>query len=436
MAIVCGTDFSEHGTQVVRAAAALAGAWKVPLVVVHAMDMDGGGLYGFGRQAMLDAARRTMEELLAKEVPGEVDREGLVVLGAADELLASTARERNATLLVIGFLGRRGAGGFRLGSTADRLAQATPVPLLVVRLSEPIAAWIRGERPLWLMVGSDFSAVTTPALQWARRLGEFRRCETTYVYSYGPFTEHHRMLLPPSQLALDGDPVVERTLEQELADRLGGLRPGERVRAVVNPAGNSVGDHLSALATREQIDLLVVGSHQRQGFGAVWHGSVARRVLDTAEGSVLLVPRTDAGEEAKAPVRVRTLLVPTDLSPEGDRAIAWAAAMAPDDATLVLLHVSTEGGSLSPSEAEKLRQALESRIPEAARSRRVRFRVELTGGIEVAEAICEAADRFGVDAVCLGTHGRTGMRRLFAGSVASRVLARCDRTVLLVRPPR
>lgn len=48
--------------------------------------------------------------------------------------------------------------------------------------------------------------------------------------------------------------------------------------------------------------------------------------------------------------------------------------------------------------------------------------------------IVDYAKRERFDLIAMATHGRSGLARLFAGSVASRVLERADLPVLLVRP--
>jgi nucleotide-binding universal stress UspA family protein len=49
------------------------------------------------------------------------------------------------------------------------------------------------------------------------------------------------------------------------------------------------------------------------------------------------------------------------------------------------------------------------------------------------EEITRFAKRKGVDLIVMGTHGRTGLPRLFMGSVAERVLQRAPCSVLTAR---
>ena len=54
----------------------------------------------------------------------------------------------------------------------------------------------------------------------------------------------------------------------------------------------------------------------------------------------------------------------------------------------------------------------------------------------VIEAILNAADREGADLIAMASHGRSGLSRVFYGSVAAGVLQRVDRPLLLIRSRR
>jgi nucleotide-binding universal stress UspA family protein len=85
-------------------------------------------------------------------------------------------------------------------------------------------------------------------------------------------------------------------------------------------------------------------------------------------------------------------------------------------------------------EAE-LRHTLEALIPGEAAARGVTVRTELLSGVRAASALCQAAERHGVDIFCVSSHGRTGVRRAVLGSVAQEVVARSHRPVLVVKHP-
>ena len=59
-----------------------------------------------------------------------------------------------------------------------------------------------------------------------------------------------------------------------------------------------------------------------------------------------------------------------------------------------------------------------------------RFCVERGGTVNT---IIEIAEREGIDLIAMSSHGRTGLARVFYGSVAAGVLHRVDRPLLLIR---
>ena len=146
----------------------------------------------------------------------------------------------------------------------------------------------------------------------------------------------------------------------------------------------------------------------------------------------------------------RNNLCPTDLSPAGDAAVAVAYTMAAQGGKVHLLHVTETvpvGATLSvpyvpaymPSTEEredlltKARQQMARSVPAQAARRGVETEFHVVDGFNAAVAIEEEARRLQVDAVVMGTHGRTGIGRILMGSVAATVVRRLDVPVILVR---
>jgi nucleotide-binding universal stress UspA family protein len=144
--------------------------------------------------------------------------------------------------------------------------------------------------------------------------------------------------------------------------------------------------------------------------------------------------------------RLRRILHATDFSPASRAGFVRAMAMAKADrAQLVLVHVLTPqaalavNGYISPriyddleAAAEKFGQTHLNDLRAKARKGGVRSKTLLLHGL-ADQQIIRAARSAKADLIVIGTHGRTGLARLFLGSVASRVLvgARCP--VLTVR---
>jgi nucleotide-binding universal stress UspA family protein len=159
----------------------------------------------------------------------------------------------------------------------------------------------------------------------------------------------------------------------------------------------------------------------------------------------------EGAAKSAAIAELRRVLVPTDFSDTSVAAVPYAYAVSASGGAVHLLHVVepvTAPNPLyahytpgrSPAAEERARQETELRarlaalVPAAAQTRGVRTELELLEGNEVAELICERAERLDVDAICIGSHGRSGLRRALLGSVAESVLRGTRRPILLVRP--
>jgi len=66
------------------------------------------------------------------------------------------------------------------------------------------------------------------------------------------------------------------------------------------------------------------------------------------------------------------------------------------------------------------------------REKGIEARVRVVHG-PVVEAIINAAEREKADLIALASHGRSGLSRVFYGSVAAGVLHRVDRPLLIIR---
>ena len=141
----------------------------------------------------------------------------------------------------------------------------------------------------------------------------------------------------------------------------------------------------------------------------------------------------------------RRILHPTDFSRASTPALRRAVALARAcRAPLVLLHVMTPpspfiGEGTPPSSYADLlilaRRSAKRRLAAVfVRVRRtgVRAQAVFAEGLPVDE-ILRAARRARADLIVMGTHGRTGVSRVFMGSVAERVVRESRCPVLTVR---
>jgi nucleotide-binding universal stress UspA family protein/quercetin dioxygenase-like cupin family protein len=140
---------------------------------------------------------------------------------------------------------------------------------------------------------------------------------------------------------------------------------------------------------------------------------------------------------------IRTILHPTDFSENSRFAFQTACALARDNqATLVVLHVMIPSVSPrqdvpppDPHHPAESQGALE-RFP-WPRPSDLRLRVDfrLAEGDPAEEALL-FAEAMHCDLIVMGSHGRTGLKRLLTSSVGEEVLRKAACPVLIVKTPQ
>ena len=135
----------------------------------------------------------------------------------------------------------------------------------------------------------------------------------------------------------------------------------------------------------------------------------------------------------------RKILCPVDFSDNSMSALAQAAKLARrDDALLYLLHVEFVPMSNPAKLAEYFTVSTEPGrlwLEQIAQKHLLKVRHEVLEQIGwPAEVIRKAAQDLDVDLIVIARHGRTGLNRLFLGSVAEHVVRRSERSVLSFGP--
>jgi nucleotide-binding universal stress UspA family protein len=266
----------------------------------------------------------------------------------------------------------------------------------------------------------------------------------------------------PLWLPHDGVPHIDPAFEldrrrraetwlAERADRLA-AESGVEVHATF-----LLGDTVQALELylREpKIDLVVMTTHGRSGISRAWLGSVADGVVRSSPVPVLLIRVTDDRPTGE-PGEFHRVLVPLDGSELARSILEPALALSPlGDAKFDLLTVVQPPPVIEPfpdvavivdrAGVERAQQAAlassvhaaEAYLGRIARDARLRAPiVKVTVHTQPARGILEYADEIGADLIALATHGRSGLARVFIGSVADKVVRGSRSPVLIVRPP-
>jgi nucleotide-binding universal stress UspA family protein len=143
----------------------------------------------------------------------------------------------------------------------------------------------------------------------------------------------------------------------------------------------------------EGVDAVVLGTRNERGALRLLEGSVSSTIVRRADVPVFVV-----SQAMRLPfARCARILVAVDDSAPNERAIDFAAAFARADGAALV-------------------------------------RCDVASAPDAAEQIIGAAASHDVDAIVVGTHGRSAVRRLFVGSVAEGVLRQSRVPVAFVRP--
>jgi nucleotide-binding universal stress UspA family protein len=202
------------------------------------------------------------------------------------------------------------------------------------------------------------------------------------------------------------------------------------------------------IASEEYCDLIVMGTHGREGIPRLVQGSVAEGVLRNTPLPVMLVHHTPRPFE---PLFHR-ILVPVDGDEISDTALAHASELAQAlKATLDVLHVipdvtaglkNVEGASQDVQrfvdEAENesheiIAQAWSQIRSSAIEPNRIEVFETRLNNAKIQDVILRHAKQRKIDLIVMGTHTRTGLARFVMGSVAEGVVHHASLPVLLVR---
>ena len=143
-------------------------------------------------------------------------------------------------------------------------------------------------------------------------------------------------------------------------------------------------------------------------------------------------------------IDVRRILVPIDFSESAAAVLDWAAHLAEEHGSrILLLHVYHLPVEFQQVEGAYLPPDFWSTVKNEAEQRLAAYAEDLKGrGLEVeallregypATVIVEEAKSLEADLVVIGTHGLSGLKHMLLGSIAERVVQKAPCPVLTVK---
>jgi nucleotide-binding universal stress UspA family protein len=301
MTILCGTDFSPHAAQAVRVAGLIARGSGQRLHLVHVLPAGVSHPAGDSPPDETGRARQRLASEAELMAPAGFQMDTEVLNGRPDEVLVESARQLHASLIVVGAVGHHAIDRWLVGSCAERTAREAPVPALVVREARPFEEWLVNGRTFRVVVGCEAGPSSDAALAWAGTLGKIGAIELIVTRLVFPGEENRRVGAAGPGMGVTLSPAAEAGLLEELRGRTTSLLGDVKARLKVIPGLGRIDRHLVIAAEELGGDLVVVGSHQREGFRRWWHGSVSSGVLHAAPMSVAVVPVRPPGGPGSDP---------------------------------------------------------------------------------------------------------------------------------------
>jgi nucleotide-binding universal stress UspA family protein len=288
--ILVPVDFSELSIEAIQPAKNLARRFNanVHLVHVHWFDYPAGftALPGPVAGWSMTVQEQVEESLAArlKEIGSRFELSPancyLRTGAPAFDEISRLAQELPADLVVTSTHGHGGVKHFFLGSTAERLVQHAPCPVLVSRKGRATIDKI--------LVPVDFSRCSLEGLKYAIQFADqsaARLFILNAVYLGEPYTADGFAMYDLSALEKKERKNAEQQMRRFVRQaKFGGVKYETLVKT-----GHST-DHICAFAEKERIDLIITSTHGRTGFKHTLMGSTAEQVVRRAPCSVLVVP--------------------------------------------------------------------------------------------------------------------------------------------------
>lgn len=293
-----------------------------------------------------------------------------------------------------------------------------------------------------ILVPIDFSPESLKALRYAKRLVERFKAKLHMVHVVTPplvLFPQPRQVLPPNFTDEMVGNAIDR-FEEVVRDFSLPLRHYTvRIGAVAL--------EINEVARITRTDFIAIATRGYSGLKRAFLGSTTESVVRKAPCPVLVVREKDGSTQPRArkgPLQFRKILVPLDFSEPSRLGLEYALSFAQEfHATLVLFHsifvsayvmgnrhTAHHAPTLIANQQEYARREMEELLEAISRKGGV-AEIKIAVGSAV-EQIGKYVRKAGVDLIITSTHGRTGLRRVFIGSTAERLIRYATCPVLVV----
>jgi len=277
-----------------------------------------------------------------------------------------------------------------------------------------------------ILVAVDGSESSKNALHQAFKLANEEKCWITVTSVVPPYEGEIEILGIKDIRAALRRPCEDALTEVEK------IAKTERMLVKTVCEEGEIYERIVDLADAENCDVIVMGRRGLRNIERMLVGRATARVIGHTQCDVLVVPNGTT-------VGWKTIVLATDGSKYSaaatERAIAFAKSYGGELKVLSVVDVPSEFYAEAPQAVEDLVKKAKGFVAEAKKQAEAAGVPAETfvGEAEAYRAINNLAKEQKADMIILGSHGRTGLRRLLMGSVTEKVIGYASCPVLVVK---
>ncbi len=288
-----------------------------------------------------------------------------------------------------------------------------------------------------ILFTTDFSPCAQRALNHAMFLAESFQSELHMLHVIQ--THRHDMVEPMAQVANAEE--IYNQLKNNAAGRLQDMIDGKANGIPVHYevlCGISIVELIIEYISINDIDVVIIGTHGRQGINRFIMGSVAEKIVRLAPCSVLTVRCEEVSE-------LRRIVVPIDFSVFSHKALRVAVEAAwKYNSELHILHIIerhsfpsiyNEGVRRGKDWLHDVKARIQEEVEELLKklgAEGVKTSLHISEGHPSREIITYAQEN-NADLIIVATHGLRGINYLLMGSVSEKVVRHSQCPVLTVK---
>ncbi len=283
-----------------------------------------------------------------------------------------------------------------------------------------------------ILFPTDFSPNADRALAHAIRLADFDSGEVIVQHVVGDYFERH-----PHWATLFDIHEIQKVMDAYVADHMSSVLPKEagkvRVRTVISKGKPA--EEISALADRELVDLVVMGSAK---------GVVTNKVIRMTNRPVMAVSAAAPKTDDSGLHRINTILVATDFSEHSKKILRYAFDLKRIfNASLYMLYVVETTRAIEfafrqghfTDTMEKMREWAGNQLMNLTPDEFIKDPtvIRLVEAGSPGDVIADVAFEVGADLTILGMHDYGTVHKHLIGTTTDKLLTKIASPVLTVR---